>query len=98
MGSKYLLKIMIEREGSDLFLTTGAPPSMKAFDAALYDIYKSGKISYEEALKNAGSKNNLRLRIQLSEGKDADEVELDEDDDSGGLSLVSQEDDSSKMF
>ena len=25
-----LLRIMIEKEGSDLFLTTGAPPSMKA--------------------------------------------------------------------
>lgn len=26
-----LLKMMIDKEGSDLFLTTGAPPSMKAF-------------------------------------------------------------------
>lgn len=25
-----LLKMMIEKDGSDLFLTTGAPPSMKA--------------------------------------------------------------------
>src|SRR3989338_4496202 len=31
MGFKDLLKFMIQKEGSDLFLTTGAPPSMKAF-------------------------------------------------------------------
>jgi twitching motility protein PilU len=30
MELKDLLKVMIEKEGSDLFLTTGAPPSMKA--------------------------------------------------------------------
>jgi twitching motility protein PilU len=31
MGFNDLLKMLIEKEGSDLFLTTGAPPSMKAF-------------------------------------------------------------------
>jgi len=30
MGFKDLLKLMIEKEGSDLFLTTGAPPNIKA--------------------------------------------------------------------
>jgi twitching motility protein PilU len=40
---------------------------MQTFDAALYRLYKSGHISEEEALKNADSKNNLRLRINLDE-------------------------------
>jgi|TARA_B100000315_G_scaffold255311_1_gene298373 twitching motility protein PilU len=31
MGFNDLLKMMIEKDGSDLFLTTGAPPSMKVF-------------------------------------------------------------------
>ena len=31
MVFKDLLRIMIERDGSELFLTTGAPPSMQAF-------------------------------------------------------------------
>ena len=26
-----LLKMLVEKEGSDLFLTTGAPPSIKAY-------------------------------------------------------------------
>lgn len=40
---------------------------MQTFDQALYDLYRSGKINQEEALKNADSANNLRLRIKLSE-------------------------------
>lgn len=71
---------------------------MKTFDAALFDIYKSGKITYEEALKNADSKNNLRLRIQLSEGKEVDEEDLEEEDDTGGLSLVGRDDSEQPMF
>jgi twitching motility protein PilU len=72
---------------------------MKTFDAALFDLYKQGKISYEEALKNADSKNNLRLRIQLSEGKQGEEDDdLDEEEDNGGLSLVGKDDDSPGVF
>jgi len=40
---------------------------MQTFDAALYRLYKAGKISLEEALRNADSQNNLRLRISLEE-------------------------------
>jgi len=38
---------------------------MQTFDQALFDLYESDKISYEEALKNADSVNDLRLRIKL---------------------------------
>ncbi len=41
---------------------------MRTFDSALFFLYKDGKITLEEALKNADSENNLRLRISLSEG------------------------------
>lgn len=40
---------------------------MQTFDQALYDLYKAGRISLEEALKNADSANNLRLRVKLAE-------------------------------
>jgi twitching motility protein PilU len=40
---------------------------MQTFDQALFDLYRSGQISLEEALKNADSANNLRLRVKLSE-------------------------------
>jgi twitching motility protein PilU len=40
---------------------------MQTFDQALFDLYRAGKISLEEALKNADSANNLRLRVKLQE-------------------------------
>ncbi|MDH5629254.1 MAG: PilT/PilU family type 4a pilus ATPase [Gammaproteobacteria bacterium] len=39
---------------------------MQTFDSALFKLYQQGKISYEEALKNADSQNNLALKIRLS--------------------------------
>jgi len=38
---------------------------MKTFDQALFDLYEAGQISYEDALRNADSKNELRLRVKL---------------------------------
>ncbi|HEX4975354.1 MAG TPA: PilT/PilU family type 4a pilus ATPase [Pseudomonadales bacterium] len=44
---------------------------MQTFDGALFRLYEQKKISLDEALKNADSKNNLRLKITLSEGDNA---------------------------
>lgn len=43
---------------------------MQTFDQALLDLYQSGKISYDEALQNADSRNELRLQIKLAGGGD----------------------------
>lgn len=40
---------------------------MMTFDQSLFELYKVGRIPLEEALRNADSANNLRLRIKLSE-------------------------------
>lgn len=40
---------------------------MQSFDQALYKLYREGKISMEEALRNADSANNIRLKITLAE-------------------------------
>ncbi|HSS46744.1 MAG TPA: PilT/PilU family type 4a pilus ATPase [Burkholderiales bacterium] len=47
---------------------------MQTFDQSLFDLYEAGQISYEDALRNADSVNDLRLRIKLhgSEAKDKD--------------------------
>lgn len=39
---------------------------MQTFDSALFKLYQAGRISLDEALKNADSANNLRLRIKLA--------------------------------
>ncbi len=38
---------------------------MQTFDQALFDLYEEGRISYEDALRNADSVNDLRLMIKL---------------------------------
>jgi len=47
---------------------------MQTFDMALFELYEAGKISYEDALRNADSVNELRLQIKLegAESKDKD--------------------------
>ena len=52
------LKELMEKSGEQ---------GMQTFDMALFKLYKQGRISLEEALKNADSKNNLRLRITLDD-------------------------------
>jgi twitching motility protein PilU len=39
---------------------------MQTFDQALFDLYEEGLISYEDALRNADSVNDLRLNIKLN--------------------------------
>jgi twitching motility protein PilU len=41
---------------------------MQTFDQALFDLYESDQITYEDALRNADSVNEVRLKIKL-EGK-----------------------------
>jgi twitching motility protein PilU len=48
---------------------------MQTFDQALFDLHESGDISYEEALRNADSVNDIRLKIKL-EGKDAKDKDM----------------------
>jgi twitching motility protein PilU len=56
---------------------------MQTFDQALFDLYKADKITMEEALRHADSRNNLSLRIRLSESGDIS----DQGGGHGGLSM-----------
>ena len=60
---------------------------MKTFDQDIFDLYEAGKISYEEAMRNADSKNELRLRIKLEGKRDVDDAE----ERAKGLSLANEE-------
>ncbi|HJU71786.1 MAG TPA: PilT/PilU family type 4a pilus ATPase [Paucimonas sp.] len=48
---------------------------MQTFDQALFDLYEADQISYEDALRNADSVNDLRLAIKLR-SKDAKDRDL----------------------
>jgi len=58
---------------------------MQTFDMHLFDLYESGQITYEDAMRAADSMNELRLRIKL-EGKEANERDALGDMD--GLAIV----------
>ena len=58
---------------------------MKTFDQALFDLYEQGYISYEDALRNSDSKNELRLRIKLDSKRENKPVEPD-----GDLTIVEE--------
>lgn len=42
---------------------------MQTFDQALFDLYNQGVISYDEALRNADSSNEMRLQIKLKSSR-----------------------------
>ncbi len=58
---------------------------MQTFDTALYKLVQEGRVSIDEALKNADSPNNLRLKLNLN-GETP--VEEQEKPDKSGLSLI----------
>jgi len=67
---------------------------MQTFDQSLFDLYERDLITYEDAMKNAESENDLRLAIKLH-GKEAKDtqfgetlanVQVEEDEDDNGLS------------
>ncbi len=65
---------------------------MQTFDQALFYLYEDGVISYEEALRNADSSNELRLRIKL-ESKREDALA-----DKQAESLKMMEEDTAQTF
>jgi len=48
---------------------------MQTFDQALFDLHEADIISYEDALRNADSVNDIRLKIKL-DGKAAHGTDL----------------------
>ncbi len=60
-GDTHMLKDLMQRS-TDL--------GMRTFDQAIYELYAEGEISYEEALLNAESANEVRLMVKLGKGID----------------------------
>ena len=65
---------------------------MQTFDQALFALYEEATISYEEAMRNADSKNELRLRIKLESKRESAAAEQQME------SLRIMEEDSAQTF
>src|SRR5271169_4221145 len=65
---------------------------MRTFDQSLYELYEGRYISYEDALRNADSKNELRLRVKLESKREMKNPEQ------GGQSLQIVEEEAGQVF
>ena len=76
LGSHTIKQMIMKGQLSDIkeAMLKSENQGMKTFDSALFDLVQQGRITQDEALKNADSANNLRLRLKLS-GKPAEEPE-----------------------
>ena len=80
LGTQTIQELILRGEFESIkeIMTKSENLGMQTFDAALFKLYQEGRISIEDALKNADSANNLRLRIKLADkGKEA-EVAVEE--------------------
>lgn len=71
---------------------------MITFDQALFELYEADRIEFDEAMRNADSENELRLKIKLEgkaakkgdklEGLDHLVLEKDEEEEDGGMGMM----------
>ena len=69
------IKDLIKRGGVDIIkeaMEQGEQEGCQTFDKALFELYMAEEIEFDQALANADSANNLRLKIQNEEAKSGD--------------------------
>lgn len=72
LGNKTIAELITKGDTGAIkeIMTKSENLGMQTFDAALFKLHAAGRISLDEAVKNADSANNLRLRIKLNESTD----------------------------
>ncbi len=68
VNTPYVADLIFKGEVQEIkeAMKKGREQGMQTFDQALYDLHESEYISYEDALRNADSVNDLRLNIKLN--------------------------------
>lgn len=103
LGTKTIQELVLKARLEDIkeIMEKSENLGMRTFDGALFYLYRDGKITKDEAIANADSANNLRLRIKLAEGEEpaasTEVASADENEESysasfGELSLEEIED------
>jgi twitching motility protein PilU len=65
---------------------------MQTFDQAVYDLYMAGEITYDDAIKNSDSENEVRLMIKLGTST------IDMNSDTGTMALEPEQDNSNRIL
>jgi twitching motility protein PilU len=91
LGSPMVADLILkgELEGIKEVMQKSENMGMKTFDSALLELFKEGLVTEEEALKNADSPNNVRLKIKFAK---------EEGGADGGLSLETRAEDERVLF
>jgi twitching motility protein PilU len=98
LGTKTIEDMIVKGEFENIkeIMEKSENLGMRTFDSALFHLFKEGRISMDEAIRNADSANNLRLRIKLDQKGNAAPDEEQSDDvkkvaSTSGLSLSLEE-------
>lgn len=75
LNTRLVTDLILKGEMHELkaVMTKSREVGMQTFDQALFDLYNEGAISYDEAIRNADSANELRLQIKLKGTRAAQE-------------------------
>ncbi len=75
LNTRLVADLILKGEMHELkaVMTKSREVGMQTFDQALFDLYSEGAISYDEAIRNADSANELRLQIKLKGTRAAQE-------------------------
>jgi twitching motility protein PilU len=67
LGTKTIEELVIKGEFDSIkeIMAKSEALGMQTFDSALFKLYKEGRITQDEAIRNADSQNDVRLRIKL---------------------------------
>lgn len=68
LGTKTIQELILKSRFTEIkeIMEKSENLGMQTFDGAIFKLYMAGKISFDDAIANADSPNNLRLRIKLA--------------------------------
>lgn len=71
LGTKTIQELVLKNRLTEIkeIMEKSENLGMQTFDGALFKLFMAGKVSHDDAMANADSPNNLRLRIKLAQGE-----------------------------
>lgn len=71
LGTKTIQELVLKNRLTEIkeIMEKSENLGMQTFDGALFKLFMAGKVGYDDAIANADSPNNLRLRIKLAQGE-----------------------------
>lgn len=94
LGTKTIQELILKNRLPDIkeIMEKSENLGMQTFDGALFRLFMDGRISFDDAMANADSPNNLRLRIKLAQSGDTpEEKQVPTSGGFGELSLEAME-------